>query len=138
MIEFEKVEGTDNHCRILFELLKERKYNISHNKLPDFQDHKRFVYNHPYISWFIVKRNSEFLGSFYIKSDNSIGLNLIVHSQEIVEKIIDYIKNNFKPSKAFPSLVPSYFYLNISSQNFELKAILEKMKINTLQVSYKI
>ena len=53
-INFEKICGTDRQKNILFNLLKQRKYKISHSNIPDIISHNNFVENHPYRAWFIV------------------------------------------------------------------------------------
>ena len=137
-LNFEKIYGTKRQKIILFELLKKRKYNISHSQIPDINLHNKFVDNHPYREWFIIFQKEQEIGTFYIKQDNSIGLNLIKQTKESIQLILDYINSKFSPEEEISSLVPSYFYLNISSDNFELQAILEELKIPKLQISYKI
>lgn len=135
---FEKVIGNDRQKEILFNLLKKRKYNISHSELPDRKKHNSFVCNHPYREWYIVIRKKEVLGTFYIKFDNSIGLNLIDQNIENIEMILNFIKQNFSINKEVSSMIPSFFYINISSDNLELQAILDKIDVRKLQISYKI
>tara|TARA_Y100000589_G_scaffold229683_1_gene217094 strand:- start:342 stop:767 length:426 start_codon:yes stop_codon:yes gene_type:complete len=137
-IRIEKVSDNDRQKNILFKLLNKRKYNISHSKIPDYKSHNYFVKNHPYREWFIVFSKEKEIGTFYIKFDNSIGLNLIIQKKENIEFILNFIKNNFSPLKEKSSLIPPYFYINVASNNFQMQAILEEMKINSLQVSYKI
>ena len=135
---FIKVTGSDSQVRFLYELLKLRKYNISHKKMPDFLDHKKFVEKNPYKYWYIIQLNKKFLGSFYIKSDNSIGLNLIDYSKILIKETIEFIRNNFTPERETPSIVPPYFYLNTSSDNKKLHYILKELKLVSIQVSFKI
>ena len=137
-IKFEKICGSERQKNILFQLLKKRIYKISHSEIPDIKSHDKFVENHPYRAWFIIFENGKEIGTFYIKFDNSIGLNLINQTKKNIEFILGFIKSNFSPQDELSSLIPPYFYLNISSENLELKAILEEMKIYKLQTSYKI
>ena len=137
-IIFDKVTGSSNQKLILFNLLKKRKYKISHSELPSQEKHNHFVDNHPYRDWFIVKENEIEIGSFYLKFDNSVGLNLIKQSQFCVDSIINFIRINYLPEVYSESIVPTYFYINISNDNFELQNILHKLNFNKIQVSYKI
>ncbi len=137
-INFEKICGSKRQKNILYQLLKKRKYKISHTKIPDIKLHNKFVENHPYREWFIVFDNEEEIGTFYIKFDNSIGLNLTIQNKENISLILNFVKNNFLPLKEVSSLIPPYFYLNISSENSQLQCILDEMEIYKLQVSYKI
>ena len=118
--------------------MENRQHNISHSKLPSYENHKKFVLSHPYKVWYLVFKKSKVVGNFYIKYDNSIGLNLLIQNIELVEFIINYIRNEYKPEKAIPSLIPPYFYFNISKNNVELDIIFKKLNINSFQVSYKL
>ena len=115
---FIRVTGSDLQVRFLYYLLKIRKHNISHIKMPNFSDHKKFVEKNPYKYWYIIELNEKFLGSFYIKSDNSIGLNLVDYSISLIKETLEFIRNNFTPERETPSIVPPYFYLNTSSTSF--------------------
>ena len=77
---FKKVETEDSLT--LYDLLKERNYNISHKVLPDFKSHKRFVEKNPYLYWYIFSLNEKAIGTFYIKDDNSIGINTNVPTKK--------------------------------------------------------
>ena len=137
-ISFEKVLPTEQQINILYELLKKRKYFISHIKLPPYQIHENFVQKHPYRVWYILSNKGKEIGSFYLKFDNSIGLNLLQQKEENVREILQFIKNNFSPIKEKLSLIPSFFYINMAIENKELQVILERLNMIKLQVSYKI
>lgn len=137
-IEFLKVTGSNFQIKILFKLLEKRSHNISHDKIPDYYSHEKFVKNNPYKEWYLVAKNKEFIGSFYIKHDNSVGLNLSYYSTDILSFIINFIKNNFTPEKEIASLIPPYFYINTSSTNMKLHCILNELKLRSIQISYKI
>ena len=136
--QFERVEGSDQQIEILYQLLSKRAYSISHTSMPAYNDHKNFVKNHPYLDWFIVKSDQDYLGSFYIKHDNSIGLNLTVINIEIVSASIDFIKNCFRPLESQASMVSKYFYVNVSASNEELIAVMRSLDTSQIQISFKL
>ena len=72
-----KVKDDKNQILDLYNLLEKREYNISHASLPSFREHSEFVANNPYREWFILYDANEPVGSFYIKNDNSIGINML-------------------------------------------------------------
>ena len=76
-IQFDRVIGSKEQIQILYDLLISRTHTISHQILPTYKSHKEFVLSHPYLAWFIIRSYSEIVGSFYLKHDNSVGLNLI-------------------------------------------------------------
>ena len=137
-LSFEKILPTAIQIQDLYLLLKKRKYFISHKVLPEFEEHKKFVLKNPYKYWYFVFLDKIKIGTFYIMFDNSIGINLIQQNQFILKVLIEYINNNFIPEEPKFSLVPNYFYVNISSQNKELREILNNLKIPMIQISYKI
>ena len=136
--EFELVEGKEFQVNILYKLLKDRIHNISHFKVPNYEKHRKFVIFHPYRKWYLVKKKTHYLGSLYIKDDNSIGLNLNEFNETVVSRCIDFITNNFVPTESSASIIPNYFYVNVAATNYELIKILGKLSLIKLQISYKI
>jgi len=138
LVYFEQVVYSKAQIELLYSLLKKRTHSISHKRLPTFEEHKNFVEGNPYRCWYIVKDSTETLGSFYIKRDNSIGLNLIKPEVFIVEKILSYIRKNFEPNPEEPSIIPSYYYINVATKNKKLIKILEALGEKKMQVSFKL
>ena len=136
--QFEQINGDEEQIRGLYWLLQKRVHTISHEILPDYEFHADFVKNHPYLHWFIVKDNDEVCGSFYIKRDNSIGLNLLAVDTKVVLACINYIKENFRPEAAQASLIPEYFYINVAFSNKELIEVLKVLDKMPLQTSFRI
>jgi hypothetical protein len=135
---FELVEGTDAQIRILYELLKNRIHSISHSELPNYDVHSRFVKLHPYHKWYLVSLEQECLGSFYVKTDNSIGLNLNQIDEDIVMSCINFIRHNFCPRQASASMVSDNFYINVATTNLALIEVMHALSISQLQVSFEI
>ena len=132
---FKKVNNKD--ALILYDLLKTRKHNISHEVLPNFQTHKQFVENNPYLYWYIIYLDEKAIGTFYIKSDNSIGIKISLQNHNIIKYILDFISSNFKPQDSIPSEIPPYFYFNLSCDNKELKDCFQSLNLKPFQISYK-
>jgi len=137
-IQFERVVSSEEQIKHLYELLKQRKYSISHGKIPDYDKHYKFVKNHPYLHWFIVKDEKKSYGSFYIKNDNSIGMNLELISEEILISCLDFIKNNFNPQEEKNSLIPKYFYINVAYSNKKFLNALKELDLLPIQISFKL
>ena len=135
---FEKIHGTIGQSEILYQLLQQREYNISHSAIPTFKTHYEFVKNHPYRDWFLVKENNNYIGSLYLKYDNSIGLNLGEVNCNLLKTCVDFIKLNFKPAAPQPSMIPPYFYINVAATNEKLKSTANAVKLRPLQLSFKI
>ena len=137
--KFERVVSNDKQISKLYELLKLRKDLISHASLPNYEEHSRFVKNHPYLHWFMVTDKNDYFGSFYIKKDNSIGLNLTLHNKEILEACINFIRKNFNPQAAQVSVIPDlFFYINVAYSNKKRIKALKELGMLPLQFSLRI
>ena len=137
-ISFEKVIGTDEQIELLYSHLKNRNFGISHKLLPLYLDHITFVKNHPYRYWAFVIENNFPVGTVYLQTNNSIGLNLQQPTRHLVSEALRHIQNNFEPEKEITSIIPSYFYLNVACANEELNKILLELDAIPLQMSYKV
>lgn len=137
-IEFEKIIGTNTQIESLFELLKDRRTNISHCKLPSKEEHAHFVKNHGYREWFTVKSKSLHLGSFYLKFDNSIGFNFIKFDTSVCNKTIQFIMKNFRPLPPIPSHRNRNFHIHISPNDIEAIDFFIKCKFTCIQNTYEI
>ena len=52
--------------------------------MPSKKEHSRFVSAHPYRVWYLVYNNKSLIGSVYLHTDNSVGINFIeYHESEI-------------------------------------------------------
>src|SRR6267143_2513334 len=67
---------TKSDSPFLYELLKERDptVNISHKKMPTYENHLKFVMSKPYSKWYIIKSKSQRVGSIYLSKQNEIGI----------------------------------------------------------------
>ena len=106
--------------------------------MPVFAEHKKFVESNPYRYWYIVRYSSNLVGSFYLKWDNSIGLNLIKPEKFIVKTILDYVVDSFEPMPRIPSITPDFFHVNIADQNINLIDVMEDLGTKRLLLSFKL
>jgi len=137
-ISFEKVTGADEQIEILYNHLKNRNCGISHKLLPQYQDHITFVKNHPYRYWAMVLENNSYVGAVYLQTNNSIGINLLEPSKQLVSEVLRHIQENFKPAKEIRSTIPFYFYVNVAYANEKLSKVLLELDAIPLQTSYKV
>ena len=68
----------DSDSKFLFELLKERdpRANISHKKMPSYNEHLKFVKSKPYTKWYIILKLKDRIGSIYLSKNDEIGIFL--------------------------------------------------------------
>ena len=62
--------------RFLYDLLIERdtRVNISHKKMPTYNQHVSFVSAKPYSKWYVILYRVNKVGSIYLTSQNEIGI----------------------------------------------------------------
>ena len=74
IIDLKQVIKTD--YRFLYQILKEREMdtNISHKKMPTYNEHIDFVQSKPYSKWYIIYFGRRKVGSVYISKQNEIGI----------------------------------------------------------------
>ena len=106
-----------NHVDLLYQLLSKRENNISHNSMPTYENHKQFVSSNPYRYWYLIYEGKEVIGNFYLKDNNSIGMNVLNPSLRSIKKVCDFIKKNFQINNPLPSSIPPYFYINVAESN---------------------
>jgi hypothetical protein len=95
-ITLEKVTGTDDQIRALYDILIKRTYNISNTTSPSIGEHIKFAQNHPYRIWYLLKANSDYIGSAYLMENNCVGINLITNFELfpiVVNKILKKISH---------------------------------------------
>ena len=51
---------------------------------------------------------------------------------------MDFVRDNFTPLEPVPSMVPDYFYLNISYSNGLALSALQELGLNPLQISLRL
>ena len=137
--KIEKVEITKKHIDILFKLLSNRKFNISHKEMPSFSEHEKFVSSNPYRYWYLISNKKKYIGSFYIQYDNSIGINLDpLNYEEAIPWVIKNIKLKFKPSLAIKSKTSKNFFINVPPDDISFNNKIRSLGYRPSQISYEL
>jgi hypothetical protein len=138
VISFEKVTGNSKQIICLYDLLKARKYNISHQITPTLKQHSHFVKNNPYRAWYLLKTENAYVGAVYLLKNNSIGFSCLENKYWIIEQTIKFIQNKHKPLKEIKSLRPPYFYLNIPITNKKLIKYFDSSNARKIQMTFAL
>ena len=74
LVKLKTVSKSD--YRFLYDLLMERnpRANISHKKMPTYNEHVSFVSAKPYSKWYVILYRVNKVGSIYLTSQNEIGI----------------------------------------------------------------
>lgn len=133
--KFEIVRNCSKHLDILFRLLEQRRQNISHEAMPTFSQHATFVASKPYLGWFLVQLQSDYVGSVYLTASNTIGLNINQPRIDVVAHCLNRINSDFEPVEPIPSHVARSFSVNVPIENTELHNNLIKIGLRPIQTS---
>ena len=69
---------TKNDMLFLYELLKSKdpNANISHKKMPSYDEHVKFVMSKPYTNWYIIEYDKKNVGAIYLSKQDEIGISV--------------------------------------------------------------
>ena len=96
----DKNKNSESDNRMLYEILKLRKFNISHDKLPEFDEHNKFVLGNLYRVWKFIDNGSQTIGTFYITCENVVSISLIVPNKKMyISVIIKFLRNTNRLKK---------------------------------------
>ena len=137
MISFVEVDSqNEEHLSILFELLKGRKYYISHESMISLEEHIHFVRNNPYRKWLIIYNLNEAIGTCYFTYENFLGLNLNIHKVDLYKEIILKLRSCISPLEPKPSIRNKKFCINVPPKNKILQEALLDLDAIPIQVTY--
>ena len=69
---------TKNDALFLYDLLKNKdpNANISHKKMPSYDEHVEFVMSKPYTNWYVIEYDKKNVGSIYLSKQDEIGISI--------------------------------------------------------------
>ncbi len=119
--------------KFLYELLKEREpsMNISHKKMPTFNEHVNFILSKPYLKWYIILQGIKKIGTIYLSKQNEIGLFLKKESNIAnIKKVVLKLMIEKNPKKRYLA--------NVNPKNKELIKFFKKNNFKLLQYTYEL
>ena len=130
-LKFKSVNKLDSE--FLYELLLNRNSieNISHKKMPSFEQHLKFLNSKPYKKWYIIIKNQKKIGSIYLSFQNEIGIQILheFQSERIQKDAVDLlIKKN--PQKRF--------LVNINPKNKKKILFFKKNNFKLIQYTFEL
>ena len=136
----EKVDKTLKHKKVLYDLFIQRpsEAKISAADILSFEEHEKFVENHPYRYWFLLKIKTRYVGTVYVTYENQLGVFLTEQFQDLFEDVLKYIIRAFDPLPALPSSRASGFSLNVSANDKECLRKFDKLGISPYQFTFKL
>ncbi|MAS82692.1 MAG: hypothetical protein CMF45_08385 [Legionellales bacterium] len=138
LLEFEAVMSNDVHADVLFDLLAQREYSISHKSMPDILIHREFVKNHPYRFWYLIKCKEKYIGTVYLTFENHISISIPVSHYEKMNDILEWTMHVHEPLSESKSIRPASFQMNVSLEDIHLAKVLDNLGHKKIQVTYAI
>jgi len=117
----------------LFELLKERdsRTNISHKKMPTYNEHVNFVSSKPYSNWYIILQDNNRIGSIYLSKHDEIGIFLKKENQrKAIGKIVLEMIMKTNPRKRYLA--------NVNPDNEISSSFFRKNGFKLIQNTYEL
>jgi RimJ/RimL family protein N-acetyltransferase len=117
----------------LHNLLAQRNsiVNISHKRMPTWEEHVKFVKSKPYSKWYIIYNKDEKIGSIYLLKQSEIGIHLLkkyekesIHLESIKKLMLLNSKIKFRA--------------NISPKNKNYIMLFEKLGFKMVQHTYEL
>lgn len=118
--------------RFLYDLLAERdpSVNISHRKMPTFEQHSAFVDSRPYKAWYVVFTENHPIGATYLTEDNEIGTFITkTHQGKGYGKLAVIALMNMHPEKRYLA--------NIAPGNARSMAMFERLGFGLIQYTFE-
>ena len=126
MISLIQITSTNSHISETYRLLKLRTSTISHKHQPTLKEHKKFLMNHPYRLWFLVKESEKYIGTVYLKHDNSSGLNITDNSRDLTKEVLQKVVDSFEPLPPSKSMRNGNFIVNVALEDTFLANTIEE------------
>ena len=128
----------EDHIKILYKILAEKTFSISHESLPPLEEHKNFVKNNPYRKWYLIKKTNHIIGSIYISNENIIGINIPNgKSNEYVHSIKLIIKKH-PPLDPIKSVRSKSYCINTNPKNKNLINALGILNMEHIENTYRL
>ena len=130
-------------ARVLYNLLEDRvgalDINISHNALPPWRDHVRFVKSKPYRVWYIIKADGLAAGTVYATRMNEVGIHLFpdYRGKHIAQWALKTFLSRHKPLAAIPTKRVGAWLANINPKNKRSIDFFEKAGFTIKQYTYQ-
>jgi hypothetical protein len=109
---------TKNDALFLYDLLKTRDplANISHKKIPSYDEHVNFILSNPYTIWYIIEYEGKKIGSIYLSKQDEIGISFVDDSfhDQFGNRVIKLLTKKNPRKRYLANVSP----LNKKLQNF--------------------
>ena len=123
---------TNSDVKFLFDLLKERdpSVNISHRKMPTYNQHTKFIKSKPYSKWYIILKSKQKIGSIYLSKNNEIGIFI---SKKYQKKNV----GNYAINELMKKNPRKRFLANVNPKNKKSMEFFKKNNFKLIQYTFE-
>lgn len=133
--------ATDTLYEILYEREGEDDTNISHRRMPTFEEHTRFVESHPYAAWYLIEEK-ELAGGWAVGSIYLTKPHPPMPGNEIGIFIRKAYRGRGLGKKAVELLIeqhgPREYFANINPRNLSSIAMFDGLGFDHIQNTYRL
>ena len=123
----------ENDMPFLYELLKNKdpNANISHKKMPTYDEHIKFVLSKPYTNWYVIEYDEKNAGAIYLSKRDEIGLSISNdYEYEQIAKTAIKLLIELNPRKRY--------LVNVSPKDIRTQEFLLKNGFSGLEYVYEM
>lgn len=135
-----KVDGNYEAQMVLYQLLQERprKSWISHERMPSFEEHLRFINSHPFWYWYVINVDGSYVGSIEATDRNEIGVTILSRFVRVGygRMALRLFFETHHPLPAIPARRNGHWLANIAVGNEDSKAFFRTMGFSPLQETW--
>ena len=123
---------TNSDIKFLFDLLKERdpRVNISHKKMPTYNEHTKFIKSKPYSKWYIILKSKQKIGSIYLSKSDEIGIFV---SKKFQGKNV----GNFALNELMKKIPHKRFLANVNPKNKKSISFFKNYGFKLIQYTFE-
>lgn len=124
--------------RLIQERMEEPELNISHKRMPTFQEHCDFVERRPYRCWYMIEEDGQLVGYACATFKNEIGVILSkrARGRGLGPQAINFLMSSHDPLPERSSERRGTWLANIAPGNKHSQHIFEKLGFKLIQHTY--
>ena len=128
-------------AQVLYALLQQRplESRISHQTMPTYQEHLKFLQACPYRMWFLIRVDGEFIGDIHATENNEIGVFLFHEhrGKGYGTHAIKMFMDRHRPLPAVPAVRVQAWLAHVAPENHDGAAFFGKLGFQKVEETYR-
>lgn len=142
--DMQLVPVEDNYLEsipVLYALLAERPkdHGISHQEMPEFKDHERFVREHPFRYWYLLKSNGFVIGAIECLPTNEFGVHIFeaFQGKGYGKQALALFMATHEPLPGIPAVRNGHWLANVATANTRARGFFEGQGFHKIQETFQ-